>query len=63
VSEIPELVTAEVVGPLPIVDAVTGNSVRTGGTVRLDPTRTVISWLVDGGHIRLMPAKAGKDKG
>ena len=62
----PELLPFEVVGPLNIICAKTGNSVPTGGVVYLDPDKTVIPWLVDGGHVKPMPAKtaqAGQSEG
>ena len=53
-----DLLEFEVIGSLPVVDAVTRNEVRTGGTVRLDPARTLIDPLIEGGSIKALPAKA-----
>jgi hypothetical protein len=41
------LVECEVIGPLPIVDAVTGRDVVKGGRVVLDEERTVIRALIE----------------
>ena len=53
-------VTAEVTGAMPIRDAVSRESVPTGGTVRLDPETTMIGHLVNSGAVRLLPAAAAK---
>lgn len=52
-----ELLSFEVIGALPIVDAVTAESVRAPGTVQLDPARTIIEPLVEFGLIRPLAAK------
>lgn len=53
-------VVAEVTGPLPIRDAVTRESVETGGTVRLNPAKTLVQALVDAGSIKVLPTPKGK---
>lgn len=50
-------VNATVVGVMPIRDAVSRESIQTGGTVRLDPETTMIAHLVNSGAIRLLPAQ------
>lgn len=47
----------EVIGELPIRDAATKVSVPKGGTVHLDPERTIISALIEGGAIRPVNAE------
>lgn len=55
------LVTCEVVGGLPIVDAETGADVVKGNTVTLDDEQTNIPALVQAGLVKVLPAK-GKGK-
>ncbi len=55
--------TYEVAGVLPIRDAVTRESVHSGGTVRLDPTRTNIDALIEAGSLKPLPVKAKKSEG
>lgn len=56
------LVVCDVVGPLPIVDAVTGKDV-TAGPVVLDDERTVIHVLVTAGLVTPpQPFEASKPK-
>jgi len=49
------LVSCKVVGKLAIRDAVTRESLPEGQTVRLDPTKTIISALVQAGCVELIP--------
>lgn len=51
-------IEAKVVGELPIRDAVTREDVLTGDVVRLDPTTTLLSALVEAGCIELIAAGA-----
>jgi hypothetical protein len=57
-AEPDNLVRCEVVGPLPIVCAKTGNDIVKPNEVFLDPEYTNISALVSAGHVKL----AGKQK-
>lgn len=54
-----ELLSFEVIGPCPVVDAVTGEDVEPGGTVRLDPDKTIIHALV-GVHVKPLVKKPEK---
>lgn len=49
-------IRAEVIGALPIRDAVTREDVEEGGIVHLDPTSTLIDALVEAGNIRVLDA-------
>lgn len=55
---------AEVTGDVPIRDYITRESVSKGGTVRLNPARTLVDALVEAGNIKVLPAgKAATAKG
>lgn len=53
------LLSFVVVGELPIVDAVTKQSVRKPGVVQLDPEKTLIEPLIEYGLIKPLPAAEG----
>ncbi|MGN9802064.1 hypothetical protein [Micromonospora sp. L32] len=55
-----EFVRAEVVGDAPVTDVRTGDEVRRGGTVELDPQETRIEQLVYAGAIRVLPQEKTK---
>lgn len=46
-------------GELPIIDAVTKVGVRKPGVVRLDPDKTLIEPLIEGGSIKPLPPAEG----
>lgn len=56
------LETFEVVGELPIIDAVTHQSITKGNTVQLDPSITIIPPLVEYGLIKPLAKKAATGK-
>ncbi len=47
-----DLVVGRVLGLLPVVDAATGRDINPGGICSLDPERTNLPAIVDGGHWR-----------
>lgn len=47
-----DLIVGRVLGKLPVVDAATGRDVNPGGVCALDPDRTNLPAIVDGGHWR-----------
>jgi len=53
-----ELVRAEVIGDVPVVDVRTGQSVGKGGTVELDPVETKVAQLAYARHIKVLKAEA-----
>lgn len=56
------MVRCEVIGQLPIVDAVTGKDVLKGNEVSLDPTETNIRALEEAGLVRALPDKPKAQK-
>ena len=52
----------EVIGVLPIRDALTKESVPTGGIVTLDDEKTIIPALLESGAVKLVEAKPKAEK-